>query len=392
MAWLGTLRKKTSRDEVEEEEEVQEAQPQPSGPSLVLLIPNVAGVGAFRLVAFPDAQSAAEYIDSSVLPQVRSGLTAFWALHREPPPKTPQGSGEALVLIRSAAGSDVVYVVSFVDLESAESFARFEVKRGLDIGLVMIYWAALITVHEGADGISLTPAEPPTCAAFQPEATQVAQGITPVQPDAEKPTASLALVEEAQEGSPVEVLEETGRALSVGAEAAGNGDTPVIEEVTEPEATQAGASEAGESFAEAGVVPAAGEEKEDALDAGEVLAAATKILVGDEELVGEGAPAGEAVGEAVSEKESFGLPAAVERVAEAAGNGAEAPAMTEEQAAEQETGRQAAAKAHGQGQPPGEEQLEEDEIAKAVQRLLKYRRWEKKDTPFRGFDSPPGRF
>jgi hypothetical protein len=35
-----------------------------------------------------------------------------------------------MVLIRSSEGSDLMYVVSFLD-ESAWSFARFEVKRGM---------------------------------------------------------------------------------------------------------------------------------------------------------------------------------------------------------------------------------------------------------------------
>lgn len=363
MAWLGTLLKKSPQEEVgeeeQEEEQVAEAPPEPSGPPLVLLVPNVAGVGAFRFVAFPDAQSAAEYIDSSVLPEVSSGLIAFWALHRGPPEKAPDGGGEALVLIRAAADSDVVYVVSFVDLESAESFARFEVKRGLDIGLVMIYWAALVTVHEGPHGVFLTPAEQPTYAGVVsgPEVLQAAEEPSAEEAHAEEPASTVAA---ARQSSPAEARRE---APPVGAEAGDrNADAPVVEE-----AAEAGAPEAVEGGLDGGAASTAGDEEREALDAGEVLAAATKILAGDEELIGEGAPAAETSGTAT--------------------------AVIEEQVAEQERGRgpSAGGQVH-QPLPPGDEQAVEDEIARAVQRLLRNRRWEKKNTPFRGFNSPPGRF
>ena len=36
--------------------------------------------------------------------------------------------------------------------------------------------------------------------------------------------------------------------------------------------------------------------------------------------------------------------------------------------------------------------LDEFDIAYEVERLLKNRRWEKREEPFRGFNSPPGRF
>lgn len=390
MAWLGTLLKKSPQEEVgeeeQEEEQVAEAPPESSGPPLVLLVPNVAGVGAFRFVAFPDVQSAAEYIDSSVLPEVRSGLTAFWALHHGPQEKAPDGAGEALVLIRSAADSNVVYVVSFVDLESAESFARFEVKRGLDLGLVMIYWAALVTVHQGPHGVSLTPAEPPTYAgAVSPEALRAAEEPPAEEAHPEKPAAQAAAIAEARESPPAEARRE---APPVGAEAGDrNADAPVVEE-----AAEAGAPEAVEGGLDRGAASTAGDEEREALDAGEVLAAATKILAGDEELIGEGAPAAETSG-TVPKEGRTDRPVDTQPASEAVGPGAAAPAVIEEEAADhqKEPGPSAGAQVP-QLAPPGDEQAEEDEIARAVQKLLRNRRWEKKDTPFRGFNSPPGRF
>jgi len=88
---------------------------------------------------FPDASAAAEYLGT--LPQaVVTSIHAFWALLEQPHESST--AGEAMVLIRSEAGGDLVYVVSFVDIESALAFARFEVRRGLALGSLIIWWAA----------------------------------------------------------------------------------------------------------------------------------------------------------------------------------------------------------------------------------------------------------
>jgi hypothetical protein len=96
-------------------------------------------------------------------PETVGNAHIFWALHEGPPADVPgeQSGGEALVLIRAGHDRDAVHVVSFVDLESAESFARFEVKRGLDIGLVLIYWASFANVIETPFGLRLDPPAPP---------------------------------------------------------------------------------------------------------------------------------------------------------------------------------------------------------------------------------------
>jgi len=171
MAWLGKRRhKRPSKEEQEEERgqreaEAKRARNRVASPPLVLLVPDVAGVSSYRMHRLRDAPAACDFVQSSLSWQKKSGINihAFWALQREPATDSgsPAEGDEAMVLIRTAEGSDIVYVVSFVDIESAQSFARFEVKRGLGLGLIMIYWASLVTITESEEGVRVTPELPP---------------------------------------------------------------------------------------------------------------------------------------------------------------------------------------------------------------------------------------
>ena len=154
MGILGLGRKKKVQEVAPEPEVVKRR----SGPALMLLVPEVGGSTAFRALPFDTARDAAEYL-STLIPAAVPRIHAFWAMADKP--EEASAGGEAMVLIRSADVGDLVNVVSFVDIESALSFARFEVKRGLDLGSLIIWWAALVTVSQGEDGIQLTPAEPP---------------------------------------------------------------------------------------------------------------------------------------------------------------------------------------------------------------------------------------
>jgi len=44
-----------------------------------------------------------------------------------------------------------------------------------------------------------------------------------------------------------------------------------------------------------------------------------------------------------------------------------------------------------QHEPESEDELTED-LVEEVEKILNVKRWDKRDSPFRGFDSPPGRF
>lgn len=155
MGWLG--RKRKLREETVDE--LPHEPLEPLRPVLNLLIPDVAGATSFHLRQFRSAEEARAYIET--LPST-SGLHAFWGLH-EPPAGHVSGEGasEAMVLIRSAEESDTVYVVSFVDLDSANAFARFEAKRGMSPGLLLIYWAELVNIEAVESGVRLSPETPP---------------------------------------------------------------------------------------------------------------------------------------------------------------------------------------------------------------------------------------
>lgn len=160
MGWLGKRRRKKRE---EEEEVVEEAlASKPTGPELLVLVPEVAGAPTFHVNRFQSADDALNFIKSSLTPDALAAAHIFWAMHDCPPPDiSMESGGEALVLIRGGHSVDAVHVVSFVDLDSAESFARFEVKRGLDLGFVLIYWAAFATVIETPFGMRLDPPSPP---------------------------------------------------------------------------------------------------------------------------------------------------------------------------------------------------------------------------------------
>ncbi len=153
MVRLGGLLGRSPKDKSEPKPVKAPARKALDGPPIVVMIPDVAGVSSFRIYSYPDAQGAVHFL-TSLSPQQRERAHAFWALQHEPS-DTLEGEdagGEAMVLIRSSEGSDLVYIVSFLDIESAQSFARFEVKRGMHLGLILVYWASMVNVVLSEDG------------------------------------------------------------------------------------------------------------------------------------------------------------------------------------------------------------------------------------------------
>lgn len=140
-----------------------------SGPLLAVLVPDIAGISSFKLRLTESVEEAEEQI-TGLRPDVRRGIHAFWALQEQPKP-TDDMHVEALVLIRASEGSDLVYIVSFLDLESALSFTRFEVRRGLYLGNVLIYWAAFAQVSEQAGAVTFHPRTPPKTMPSWPDQT-----------------------------------------------------------------------------------------------------------------------------------------------------------------------------------------------------------------------------
>lgn len=339
MGWLGTRIRKSPSPVPEAEAEPQpEQEPAPPGPPLFVLVPPVAGVSSYRAYRFSHADAAAAFIQSSVPPELRRGMLAFWALHAPPPDLPSSGPDEALVLIGAQDDTGQVYVVSFLDIESAQSFARFEVKRGLDLGLFSIYWAHMVRVHQDEEGVTLTPDVPPAFGTWgqrlRGPSLTAAPTLAQEQPpsaadDIEPHPAAEADVEDEPE---LVQLQGDGPELDLFSVDDQPSGTPFVDTDEKTPALTVSEKE------EAQPVPAGLLEADGAL----------WTAAGDDELVGEGptSPPPVLVEAAEGEKST-------------------------------ETGT-----ADSEGVSPV------IEISKA----LRVRRWQKRDDPFQGFGSPPGRF
>lgn len=497
MGWLGT-RLKRSPTPIEELAPPAPVEPEPSRPPVVLLIPDIAGVGSFRAHHFTDATAAANFIESSLMPDLWHTLHAFWALHQEPPldRQTPIGQGEALVLIRSAPGSNQVYVVSFVDVESAQSFARFEANRGLSPALVSIYWASLVDVTEEPHGVCLSPALPPSIEQPRPapadaapalhlaaeEAADEEPEVHPVSADLAEEEPELHLISEgpavseeerpsAPEGPtsdepelhliPEESMRPAGPAPPVRPPAPEGlpassvlaEDPPPVPAVPAPAATNGNGVYAGapaDDGQEALVLSFRGDEEEEPPASAVAVIAfepPVETALADEEIVSEDAeapapdvvalepPVETAVGDEEIAAEDTEAPApdvfALEPPVETAvadeeivSEDSETPApdvlslepavetavadeeivpedteaTAPEATAPEATTPEAAVLADAEPAPPpaeGQETAPPDapeDIAAEVEKILRLKRWEKKEHPFKGFDSPPGRF
>lgn len=66
-------------------------------------------------------------------------------------------------MVRHPRHEDAVYPFSFTDLESANRFVLEEMKRGLDLRSVLIYWAVFTEIESGPnDEARVVPATPPS--------------------------------------------------------------------------------------------------------------------------------------------------------------------------------------------------------------------------------------
>ena len=476
MGWLG-LKKRPGRDDQDGNDPAQnELKPLgPLTPVLNLLVPDVAGVTSFRLEQFLDIEGAAEFVQT--LPSI-SGLHVFWGLHETPPIQgSGEATGEAMVLIRSAEDSETVYVVSFVDLDSAWSFARFEVKRGMNLNLLLIYWAEIVEVEVDESGVRFVPDAPPLPpyqarsfeATVRDEApdTAVATPPAPSERDLERreePREAIpsmyaraatqpekVAVEEPEpepEREPEPVAVEEPEAEPEPEPVAVEEPEPVAVEVPEPEAEpepvafeeperepepEPVAVEEPEPVAvevpepEAEPEPVAFEEPERepeaepiAVEEPEPVAAAEAqpevepALTQEEMDIEREARAflkASANGKKptadpeVPETESAVPPAVAKIVVEVstpAQEPAEEPepasARVEEEAVaavphvepELQTGGASADTEEGQDAEAEEESPED--LVEEVEKILNVKRWDKRNSPFRGFDSPPGRF
>jgi len=148
---------KRSPREVEPEppEETQPVEDEIGGSSLrtnrLVVLRLSAGGLAYRLHAFPDFESAAEYAQANLLPHTQpGGVITFWALHRPPKVADSKEPAEAVVIVRDPQREDVIQIYSFVDMDAAQEFVRQEFTNGIDFNLVFVFWAGHVDLSDAA--------------------------------------------------------------------------------------------------------------------------------------------------------------------------------------------------------------------------------------------------
>lgn len=123
---------------------------------LLLLRPTEGGL-AFRLYGFPDVESANGYVQQHLWLEAQQGVKAFWALHDEPA-GSPEAA-DAVVIVRDPHHPGIVQIYSFTGMDAANEFVRQEFRNGIDLNLVLIYWAQSVDIERPpALASSQTPA------------------------------------------------------------------------------------------------------------------------------------------------------------------------------------------------------------------------------------------
>jgi hypothetical protein len=164
MGWLGKLTGKGGAAVAEREADPVAAPDVPSGPPLIILVNDASGRASFKTNVFNDIEAATDWVRYWFPQHVEEGMTAFWAL-TEPPQNGPESwsevEAEALVLIRDEARNGVVYLFSFLDIESALDYLRQQVAHGTKLGQLMLYWAVPVKRQADESGqVILTPSTP----------------------------------------------------------------------------------------------------------------------------------------------------------------------------------------------------------------------------------------
>ncbi len=169
MKWLldRIRRRKHPRRETDEEQATTEAAPPDSTkPCFMLLVHDASAPASYQLQTFEDASSAEEFIQFWYPPTTERGVLAFWAMHRKPvrwPGSSEERPAEVVILIRDEARREIVYPYSLADMELAHSWVMKEAASGLDLRLVLMYWAVPAKISRNRWGnVRITPAEPPS--------------------------------------------------------------------------------------------------------------------------------------------------------------------------------------------------------------------------------------
>ncbi|HUF52870.1 MAG TPA: hypothetical protein VMR52_03740 [Dehalococcoidia bacterium] len=113
----------------------------PDALRLFMLTPDASGIAAYQISLYCTAREAETYLDEHLRGEVQEGAIVFWGLTWLPAPSDDGDIIEPVVLIRDIRRHGQVYTFSFADMGSAYDFIRHEMKAGLDLGQVSVYWA-----------------------------------------------------------------------------------------------------------------------------------------------------------------------------------------------------------------------------------------------------------
>jgi hypothetical protein len=310
---------------------------------------------------------------------------------------------EVMVMIRDDIRNDVVYPFSFTDMGTAYGFVQHEMQRGLDPNHVLLYWAAPVQLAITADGeIGLFPKAPPTAVDHDTVEFTHAAATQPVAETSEPGdfmqslSVSVAAAEPfvSTEDDPIEALfasvdervaepvaEITRFEEEIG-EFVGGGDEAILEETAEASAE---AEMIEETFEDACEV-----EVDAALVDVEVVAADVAEDAPLEEQMSE-VMTDDATAEDTTEDwnetadETPGTFVAADAVEESMEP--VAAISSQQWVSDGPIGTEFPA---GRAYAKGEAHL--NDFSEQLQRVLRVRRWEESTEPFRGFQSPPGRF
>ncbi|MEX0681941.1 MAG: hypothetical protein WD904_07175 [Dehalococcoidia bacterium] len=157
---------------------------------LVILVPDGAGIAAYQVHAFSSAETAEEFLESTLRGWIREGTILFWGMTWLPH-FDDDCIIEPVVLIKDIRRMGPVYTFSFADLDSAYAFVRHEMKAGLDLGQVSVYWALPARIHNDYSSRPLvTPSDSPHRA---PMLVQIRREHSPLADMAEEIAAEAAV-------------------------------------------------------------------------------------------------------------------------------------------------------------------------------------------------------
>jgi len=323
-------------------------------PRLVLLVRDAAGPASYQLHSFEDEAEAAAFVQLWFPSDSDHGVIAFWASHKEPEVRAGERAVEVVVLVRDETRPKTVCPFSFAGMDLAQSWVARESDRELNTDQLLMYWAVPARIsHDQWGRVHLWPSEPPT---LRPQGRLA----TPTKP----------------------VFEPNPRSRRGEARAPENEEAPFEERLALPDKLLASieveeTAQAMETPAEA--VAAAEEAQEPpAEEPAEVETVAELLVETPAETVAAAWDAQEPPAEEPATFEEMAADLLPETPAETSAATDETPPAGEEPVAFEK----AEPESDGEAFEPCDETDE----------LLRRRRWEQRQGPFRGFGSPPGKF